>query len=134
MITNGSITIYNRYLDRETRMHKYKRTVLEDVYIEQGEALSARAGSSLRPDDKAFVIIHAMNREGYVSPKEFRPHTHQDSWTLKVEDTIVLQAVEDEIESIAQLESKYDDVFKITAVGWFNAGTPRMHHWEVTAK
>lgn len=132
MITNGDVTIYNRYVDKDKRLAKYKRTVLKDVYIEQGEGIATRSGSTVRPDDKAFIIIYASNQPGYVKPKEFSPE--ESSWTLTVEDIVVLHEVPDEIESVKELETKYDDVHKLTAVGWFDGPTLRMSHWEVTAK
>ncbi len=131
MIVNGSVTLYNRFLDKTSREYKYKRTILKDVYTEQGEAIAVRTGTSIRPDDKAFVIIHAANQDAHVLPKDFDGST---GWTLKVEDIIVLHEVSDQIVSAAELQKKYDDVFTITAVALFNAGSSRMHHWEVTAK
>lgn len=131
MITNGSVTVYNRYLDPATRTNKYRRRLLANVHIEQAEGALMRSASVVT-EDKAFVSISMVGREGYIQPKAFDGIVA--GWTLQPEDLIVLHSVIDEVDSASQLEAKYDDVFKITKVDAFTTGSSRMQHWEVFAK
>ena len=131
MHTNGDITIYNSYYDEATRLDKYKRTVIQNVYVE--ERLGAnRVQSGLNSADKLLVLIPVARLEGYVSPKEFQGDIN--TFTFKLGDRVVKNNVSVEvIKSTSELDAQYE-TFTITSVDIRDQGNYRMQHIELGAK
>lgn len=86
MITNKSITIYNRLYDSESRLDKWKHTFIGAVsfYADNKVTLDSDGISSA----DVFKIRIPGETPGYVEPDKY---TGADgTWTLQKDDYIVL--------------------------------------------
>jgi hypothetical protein len=136
MRTNADITIYNKYY--VGRDEAFQRIQLKGVYWEDRRAVNQLASGGNIAADKVLVMIPFIGHDGYLDPVEWLAlEDKSENWTLNSNDIIVRGLVEDEIEpgfTPSDLERKYQNVLRITSVDSFNAGSPRMQHWEVGAK
>lgn len=134
MLFPHSCTVYNRY--REGKEDIWQRTVLESIFGDNVRSLNSRRGA-VDHEDSAVIIIPAVNRKGYLSPKEYvKVEDKAGYWTLQPGDKIVFGAIDfeiDETHRLAELEKDYDDVLNITRVDRRIFGST-LDHWEVGAK
>lgn len=134
MLFPHSCTVYNRY--REGKEDIWQRTVLESIFWDNVRSLNSRTGA-VDHEDSAVIIIPAVNRKGYLSPKEYvKVEDKAGYWTLQPGDKIVFGAIDfeiDETHRLAELEKDYDDVLNITRVDRRIFGST-LDHWEVGAK
>jgi len=126
--------VYNRY--REGKEDIWQRTVLESIFWDNVRGLNSRTGA-VDHEDSAVIIIPAVNRKGYLSPKEYvKVEDKAGYWTLQPGDKIVFGKILyeiDETHRLAELEKDYDDVLNITRVDRRIFGST-LDHWEVGAK
>ena len=139
MITNTSITLYNRYV--VSGAEKYQRTVISAVAFEQ--RLASRSNLS---DNTARVFIPHDLGTNYLDPIPWLAlAVKTGKWTLNEGDVIVKGTVTDEIVAavisppspavtMTNLQAKYDFIFTIVSVSSMDAGSSRMHHWDVGLK
>lgn len=133
MYTNADVTIYNRYFDKETRLDKYKRTVMRNVFFDEKKA-SNRLQSGLESADHVLVLIpfESVTQAEFVPYRDFKGA--KDTFTLQTGDKIVKGELEYEIDGgITDLDKKYE-TFTITSVDTKDFGSPHMRHWEVGGK
>lgn len=134
MLFPHSCTVYNRY--REGKEDIWQRTVLESIFGDNVRGLNSRTGA-VDHEDSAVIIIPAVNRKGYLSPKEYvKVEDKAGYWTLQPGDKIVFGKILyeiDETHRLAELEKDYDDVLNITRVDRRIFGST-LDHWEVGAK
>ena len=86
MITNKSITVYNRIFDSESRLNKWNHTFIDAVsfYADNKVTLDSDGLSSA----DVFKIRIPDETPGYVEPDKY---TGADgTWTLQKDDYIVL--------------------------------------------
>ena len=136
MKTNADVTIYNKYLDKTTRLDKYKRTVVRDVFWDEKKAVN-RLQSGLESADHVLLLIpfdYSSNSE-YLSPIEFEKLEDKTSYfTLQVGDRIVKGDIDFEISGkLSDLDKQYE-AFTITSVDKKDFGSPHMRHFEVGGK
>lgn len=133
MITNGHITIYNKYI--ENRAEKWQRSVIRDVNWQDMKAVMGTK-QGLLASNRATIFIPMSNHTEYLTPKAWAQNK-TNHWTLNEGDIVVRGEVSDEITNgftIKSLYAKYDDVVQITSVDPMNMGSENMRHWEVGAK
>ena len=131
MHTNGDITIYNAYYDVDSRTDKYKRTVIENVYVEERLG-SNRLKSGLESADKLLVLIPVERLETYVSAKEFKGANN--TFTFKLGDRVVKNRVTYEvIDTTSELDRQFE-TFTITSIDIRDQGNYKMQHIELGAK
>lgn len=130
MYTNGSMTIYNKYLDKTTRLDAFKKTVIDNVFWDEKKA-SNRLQSGLKDADQVLVLIpfEDLDMEKYVSPKQFKG----EGFTFKVGDRIVRGSINYEITKGADLDKEYE-AYTITSVDKKDFGSSNIRHFEVGAE
>lgn len=136
MMTNASITVYNRYLDPATRSDAYKRHVIHDVFFTGLEA-AIRSQAGANKDDKVFISIpfSSVNPDECLEPIEYKKRVDKDGYfTLSPGDRVVKGEIDLEITgSVSELDKNYE-AYTITSVSTRDYGSPHMRHWAVTAK
>lgn len=136
MRTNADITIYNKHLDTTTRLDKYKRTTIYNVFWDEKKAYN-RVQSGLESADKVLLLIpfDYSSQDEYISPREFEKLEDKTGYfTLQDGDRIVRGDIDFEINSkISDLDREYE-AFTITSVDTKDFGSPHMRHWEVGGK
>ena len=133
MYSNSDITIYNKYFDKATRLDKYKRTVIKNVFWDEKKAVN-RLQSGLESADHVLLLIpfDYTSQAHYVSPREFKGL--EDTFTLNIGDKVVKGEIDFEVDSkISDLDKLYE-TFTITSVDKKDFGSPHMRHFEVGGK
>lgn len=133
MYTNADVTIYNKFLNPETRLDEYKRTVIKGVFFDEKEG-SNRLQSGLESADSVLMLIpfDSLIDDEFISPKEFKGEA--GTFTLRAEDKIVKGEIDYEIVgSTREFEEKYK-TFTLTSVDTKDFGSQHMRHYEVGAK
>lgn len=142
MRTNTPMTLYNRYIDPETRSEAYQRTALSAVQWENSKAANVRATGGTMAANQATIFIPKALGANYLLPKAWAlaivdEEYEDDKWTLQPGDFVVKGTVAEEITSefsISALQAKYDNVLAITSVDTMDYGSLSLQHWEVGAK
>lgn len=136
MMTNTSITVYNKYLDPVAKLDKYQRVVIHDVHW-SGVDTAKRVQTGRNEEDKAYIVIPFTSVSGlqFVSPLEFQKLEDKTGYfTLAPEDRIVKGDVPLEITGkVSDLDKAYEAMI-VTAVDTRDYGSEHMKHWAVTAK
>lgn len=143
MLTNTSITLYNKYLNRDTGLHEWHRTYIS-VANWQGEIGVSVGDKGLNSADSVNIYIPMdADFEGktYVGPKAYAnlsPNALAQHFTFAPNDKIVKGTIAFEItgtrpNTIAGLESGFDDVLNITSVAIWDQGGYPMRHYKIGA-
>lgn len=111
MVTNASLTIYNRKLNPETKMYTWSRTVLTAVWWYTDQKVQMLAGDKgLSSADLYKIRIPKEHfSEGYLSPEEYAALSygkHKQYWTVENGDLFAKGTVMDEIEKESDLKNK----------------------------
>lgn len=121
LFKNADITIYNRYVDTDSGVDKYQRTVIKGVNW-QGKRNGTVSEKGLLLADSALIFVDKL--DNYISPKRFLKLSDKDRikyFTFAIGDKIVKGEVDFEITGvkpyrIADLENEFDDVVDIKSV------------------
>lgn len=122
LFKNADITIYNRYVDADSGVDKYQRTVIKGVDW-QGKRNGTVSDKGLLLADSTLIFIDKL--ENYVSPKRFKKLSNEERpkhFTFDSNgDKIVKGEVDFEITGvrpyrIADLEKEFDDVVNIGSI------------------
>lgn len=131
MITNADITLYNHKCNKNTRLDKWQRTVIEGVhfYVDNKVSIgdkglnSAKACKIRIPEDadceKSFLLEDEYLRKEDIS----------SYWTLQEDDIVVRGICDIEIEKPADLKNKNVKYFKITS--WSDNRFGGLPHWRI---
>lgn len=132
MYTNADITIYNKYLDKATRLDKYKRTIILNVFWDERKAYN-RLQSGIQDADSVLVLIpfKSLATGRFLPPNEFKGA--DDTFTLRVGDKVVRGAVDYETTTGSDLDKNYE-AFTVTSVDKKDFGSYNMQHFEVGGK
>lgn len=129
MTTNADVTIYNAYLDPETRLDSYRRTVIRGVwfYVDHKVAIDS---DGLNAADVFKVRIPAGADTGgaeFVPPWEYTGA--EGTWTLQADDYVVRGICENEIERPADLKKWKTPAFRINS--WSDNRFGGLPHWRI---
>ncbi len=128
MQTNTMITIYNHYIDPDTQMNCYQRTIVGPVLWDSATTIKEEVVT-------VYIPFSADPKGYYVKPKAFAALADKSGcWTLQPEDKIVRGSIDFEPNAnqwIGQLDQQYDDVIAISRVDTRDFGSAAMQHWEV---
>lgn len=132
MYTNGSVIVYNKYFNEETRLDGFKKTIINNVFWDEKKATN-RLQSGLESADHVLLLIpfKSVDMDEYINPKDFEGK--EGTFTLKVGDRVVKGAVEYEINRGSDLDKEFE-AFTITSIDKKDFGSCSMRHFEVGAK
>lgn len=139
MITNASITIYNKVYDREEGNNKYYRTILKGVnWQDVTKVLPSDSGVISADVAEVYVPFLVDTRKRYRSPVNFASaQDKNDFFMFAPEDIVVRGEITDEItkqKDVEHLKDKYGNVRVIAVVETNDNGSPALQHWKVTAE
>ena len=131
MMTNTSMTVFNKYTEPFTKDVSYKKHLIKQVFWD--DSLGINLNTGYENADKVNVYIPFDKNEDdlkeYIEPK----HYNGIGWTLQNGDFIIRGLVtENEVSGIKDL-SAYE-VFTITMVDDKDFGSENMHHFEIKGK
>lgn len=122
LFKNADITIYNRYVDADSGVDKYQRTVIKGVNW-QGKRNATINNNGLLLADSTLIFIDKL--DNYVSPKRFKKLSDTERpnyFTFASDgDKIVKGDVSFEVTGISpyrisDLENAFDNVIDIESV------------------
>lgn len=131
-----TITIFNKWFNKETRQDEYIRAVIENVYCDSTESIKVQ-GQGVVSSDATTVIIPSSNArmKDYVSPREYQELSKEQAikkWTLENEDVLVEEKIEADIKSITELKNY--KIKKITSISIRDkCFVEKLNHIEVIA-
>lgn len=129
MTTNADVTIYNAYLDPETRLDSYRRTVIRGVWFYVDHKVTVDS-DGLNAADVFKVRIPASADTGgaeFVPPWEYTGA--EGTWTLQEDDYVVRGIHEEEIERPAELKKWKSPAFRINS--WSDNRFGGLPHWRI---
>ena len=141
MITNSDLTIYNKYLNKETERTEYIRTHIYGVNF-QVKTMVAVADKGLNSANIATIFIPMnayFSNKKYIKPKAFKnisPSDKGDFFTFEEGDIIVKGICDFELSSknLNELKNNFDDVYSLISIETNENGSEHMHHWKIGAK
>lgn len=130
LFKNSDITIYNRYVDADSGVDRYQRTVIKGVNW-QGKRNGTVSDKGLLLADSTLIFVDKL--DDYISPKRFLKLSDKDRikyFTFAIGDKIVKGEVDFEITGVrpyrvADLENEFDDVVDI------KSANPLSGHFEI---
>lgn len=147
MITNCSITLYNKYTDKTTLKEMYKRTVINRASW-QGEKVAAVSTTEtgkgvLNVADSINISIPLMNNDfedkAYIDPKSWLKlaDSERDKYfTFQSADRIVkgkCDFIPTGTLLIGEL-SKYDNAISIMSIKINDYGSKNLNHYKIGGK
>lgn len=128
MMTNASMSVFNKCVEPSTKEVSYKKAPLLDVFWDDSLGINLNAG--YENADKVNIYIPFDKNEddmkNYKEPKEY----NGNGWTLQNGDFIIKgDVVETEVDGIKDL--KAHEVFEITVVDKKDFGSYNMQHFEI---
>jgi hypothetical protein len=142
MVTNGPVTIYNRYIDPSTRGEKYQRSVISAAFWSNNKAAHVIASGGLQNVDAATIFIPLSVCKNYLDWTVWRDlSSKRGKWTLHPGDIVVSGSDPDVIGSgsgevsASDLRRKYDvHALVVTTIdGKDDVGSTAMRHFKVGA-
>ena len=99
MLTNATITVYNRGYDPLTRFDTWHRTVIENVHVYVNHKASVGdSGLNSAEVYKIRIPADVENADQYLPPEEYaKLKDPEEYWTIQIEDQIVLGEYDQEI-------------------------------------
>lgn len=112
MITNESLTIYNRKMDPVTRQYVYRRTEIPEIhwYTDQKVQMLSDDKGLVSADLYKIRIPEGKQTSNFIPAHEYAalPYGEESRyWTVENGDLFVKGIVEDEITKESDLKKKY---------------------------
>lgn len=110
MITNESLTIYNRKLDPETRQYVYRRTEIPNVHWYTDQKVSLGDNGLISADLYKIRIPAGRQTERFVPADKYAALLYGEEksyWTVENGDLFVKGIVRDEITKESDLKNKH---------------------------
>lgn len=106
MLTNATITIYNRIPGKKNTFDTWHRTVIRDVHVYVDHKASVGdSGLNSAEVYKIRIPTDVENADQYLPPEEFvKKDNPGNYWTIQIDDHIVLEECTKEIEKPADLK------------------------------
>lgn len=149
MITNCSITLYNKYIDKSTQKVMYKKTIIkkanwqgQPIVATISSAESAKGVVGMTSSINVFIpFINDFSNKTYIAPKEWSYLADADRdkyFTFQELDYMVKGecdiADNTTLVNIPNLIKAKDNVITIMSVIPNDNGSPRMCHWQIGGK
>lgn len=131
MLTNATITIYNRKPGNKSTFDSWHRTVIRDVwaYVDH-KASVGDSGLNSAEVYKIRIPTDVENAEQYLPPEEYvKKDNPGDYWTIQVDDHIVLGECNKEIEKPADLKDVRLRHCKV--LSWSDNRFGGLSHWRI---
>ena len=128
MMTNTSMTVFNKYTEPFTKDVSYKKHLIKQVFWD--DSLGINLNTGYENADKVNVYIPFDKNEDdlkeYIAPK----HYNGIGWTLQNGDFIIKGDVDiQEVSGIKDLSSY--EVLEITVIDKKDFGSYNMQHFEI---
>lgn len=130
MKTNSFMTIFNRYLDVNTRLDKWQSHLVANVFWDANKSVSVSSGLEKNEKVSVYLPINTNDMSNYVDPISFKSN-HVNKWTIQNGDIIVGHIVTDSIDKPSDLEKKYKDVYTVSSVTENFYGSQNMQHTQI---
>ena len=129
MMTNTSMSVFNKYTDTFTKEIIYKKHLIENVFWDDSKGVNLNHGYDEADNVNVYIPKNKNDMSKYVKPKQY----NGIGWTLKNGDFIIKGVtIENEVSGIKDLSSY--EVFTITMVDDKDFGSENMHHFEIRGK
>lgn len=123
------ITVINKYIDKETRMPRYKVSYVKGFWS-SNNGISINGTQLIKSDSlSARILMNDSRNETYQKPEDFEKK--QETWTLQTDDYLVKGIVND-FTTITKLVEEYKDVIKIKDIATKDYGSDDMWHFAIT--
>lgn len=132
MITNADITLYNHYYDKDTRLDKWKKTVIHGVHFYVDHKVSVGDNGVNSADIyKIRIPVDADIQGEYLSEDDWiaRGENVMGRWTLQSDDIVVLGECDMNIDRPAQLKEAGRRYCKVTS--WSDNRFGVLPHWRI---
>lgn len=129
MMTNTSMSVFNKYTDTFTKDIIYKKHIIENVFWDDSKGVNLNHGYDEADEVNIYIPKNKNDMSEYVKPKQY----NGIGWTLKNGDFIIKGVVaENEVSGIKDLSSY--ETFTITMVDDKDFGSKNMQHFEIRGK
>lgn len=131
MLTNATITIYNRKPGNKNTFDTWHRTVIRDVHVYVDHKASVRdSGLNSAEVYKIRIPTDVENADQYLPPEEFAKKDNPGNyWTIQIDDHIVLEECTKEIEKPADLKDVRLRHCKV--LSWSDNRFGGLPHWRI---
>ncbi|GCA66160.1 hypothetical protein KGMB01110_05960 [Mediterraneibacter butyricigenes] len=131
MLTNATITIYNRRAGSKTAFDSWNRTVIRGVHVYVDHKVSAGdSGLNSAEVYKIRIPADVENADRYLPPEEYAiVENPEEFWTIQNDDQIVLGECQIEIERPADLKAVFQKHCKVTS--WSDNRFGTTPHWRI---
>lgn len=128
MMTNTSMSLFNKYTEPTTKNVSYKKKLVKEVFWDDSLGINLNAG--YENADKVNIYIPFNKNEedlkSYIEPKQY----NGNGWTIQNGDFIIKGDVDKtEVGGIKDLKNY--EVFEITVVDKKDFGSYNMQHFEI---
>lgn len=131
MLTNATITIYNRKPGNKNTFDAWRRTVIRDVWVYVDHKASVGdSGLNSAEVYKIRIPADVENADQYLPPEEYAKKDNPgDYWTIQIDDHIVLEECTKEIEKPADLKDVRLRHCKV--LSWSDNRFGGLPHWRI---
>lgn len=128
MMTNTSMSLFNKYTEPTTKNVSYKKKLVKEVFWDDSLGINLNAGYE-NADKVNIYIPFDKNEEdlkSYIEPKQY----NGNGWTIQNGDFIIKGDVDKtEVGGIKDLKNY--EAFEITVVDKKDFGSYNMQHFEI---
>lgn len=126
------LTIINKWFNKTTKAYEYKTKNIKGFFSSKK---SISINNTILTSNDGFIARILMSNTGYKTPKEYQALTSTGTyWTLQNDDYIVKGTVTGTITKIADIESSYNEVMKITNVEIKDYSSSDMQHYAISGE
>lgn len=126
------LTIINKWFNKTTKAYEYKIKNIKGFFSSKK---SISINNTILTSNDGFIARILMSNTGYKTPKEYQALTSTGTyWTLQNDDYIVKGTVTGTITKIADVESLYNEVMKITNVEIKDYSSSDMQHYAISGE
>lgn len=126
MITNTSMSVFNRYKSTYTDEISYKKHLIKNVFWDDSLGVNLDTGYENADKVNIYIPFNKNDLSRYIEPKQY----NGNGWTLQNGDFIIKgDVVETEVNGIKDLKDY--EVFEITVIDKKDFGSLNMQHFEI---
>lgn len=126
MMTNTSMSIYNKYTNPLTKEVTYKKHLIKEVFWDDSLGINLNTGYENADKVNIYIPFNKNDLSKYKQSKQY----DGNGWTIQNGDFIVKGNIDiNEVEKIKDLNNY--EVFEITVVDVKDFGSDNMQHFEI---